>query len=472
MKKPIDFINEQSIVAARTQVLLVWVILLVCACLAPWYNTWLEFLLIGLPAAAVPTLLFKTMPEKRMTHVSIGLSFMVLAALIIHQGHGMIELHFGIFVFLAFLLFFRDWLPIVAAAGLIAVHHLSFNYLQSENYNIFVFPTKSGIDLVLIHAAFVVIETAVLVYMAFVLRREAIEGAETKTVAQYLVIRDGKIPLDFTEKDSNNYFGNNFGPFFSTLKAAIDSVRHGSDALANSSQEVAAGNSSLALKTDEQSLALAAMVEGVRQISDAVSLNADYAIKAEGLASGASNKAMEGVNVVENAVGAMSEISSSSNSLVSFIETIEEIAFQTNLLALNASIEAAHAGEQGRGFAVVAEEVRSLAKRSSEASKQSRDLIETSLGKVQKGSELVDNAGTTLKAICDSFEALSALVTQMAQEGKKQQSGIQEVNLSVDNMQGLNQSNAALVKQVALASGSMKANANGLMDQVSLFQLR
>ncbi|SFB79573.1 methyl-accepting chemotaxis protein [Marinospirillum celere] len=124
-----------------------WLLFLIALSLASWYGTWTEALIIGLPAALVPSVLTWMLPGNRITRVSQGLAFMVWAALHIHQAHGLIEMHFGIFVLLAFLLYYRDWLPIVAAAALIAIHHLSFNFLQEADAGVYVFEHHTGLGI-------------------------------------------------------------------------------------------------------------------------------------------------------------------------------------------------------------------------------------------------------------------------------------------------------------------------------------
>ncbi|MFM1892245.1 MAG: hypothetical protein RLZ44_1322, partial [Pseudomonadota bacterium] len=134
--------------------------------LAGWYDTWFEALLIGLPALVVPAVLSRVAPGQRITRVTFALALMVFAALHIQQAHGMIEVHFGIFVLLAFLLVYRDPWPILAGAGLIAAHHLGFDYLQASGAPVWVFEIRSGFGIVLVHAGYVVAETAVLVWIA------------------------------------------------------------------------------------------------------------------------------------------------------------------------------------------------------------------------------------------------------------------------------------------------------------------
>jgi methyl-accepting chemotaxis protein len=140
--------------------------------LAAWHRTLDAVLAIGLPAALLPAWLVWTLPGRLVTRCAIAASLMIFAALHIHQSHGMIEIHFSIFVLLSFLLFYRDWIPLVFAAAVIAVHHLAFDALQRAGQPIWVFASAGGIGIVLVHAAFVVFETALLVWMAITLRGE------------------------------------------------------------------------------------------------------------------------------------------------------------------------------------------------------------------------------------------------------------------------------------------------------------
>jgi methyl-accepting chemotaxis protein len=147
--------------------------------LAPWHDTWGAALAIALPTLGLCGFLTWRLPGERLTRIAIAAAFMVLTALHIHQARGMLELHFGVFVLLAFLLVYRDWIPVVAAAGVIAVHHLAFDFLQRRGGSIFVFADNTGLEIVFIHAAYVVFETALLVFIAERLRRESIAvGAE------------------------------------------------------------------------------------------------------------------------------------------------------------------------------------------------------------------------------------------------------------------------------------------------------
>jgi methyl-accepting chemotaxis protein len=167
----------------------------------------------------------------------------------------------------------------------------------------------------------------------------------------------------------------------------------------------------------------------------------------------------------------MSSIKASSDKIVDIISVIDGIAFQTNILALNAAVEAARAGEQGRGFAVVAAEVRTLAQRSASAAKEIKTLISDSVGRVETGNRLVQQAGSTMNDIVASVRQLAGLMQQITMASQSQSQGIEKINHSVGEMEQMTQQNAALVEQAAAAASSMKDQAAGLSQAVSIFRL-
>ncbi len=160
--------------ADRLLLKVVWAFAAISLGLSAWYGTWLAFAWIAIPTVAVCTIQVFARPGRAVTRMNIAAAFMVLAALTIHQTHGMIEMHFSIFVLMAFLLYYRDWLPIVTATGVIAVHHLAFDFLQRRGSDLWVFSANTGFQIVLIHAGFVVVEAALLCLMAVHLRREVV----------------------------------------------------------------------------------------------------------------------------------------------------------------------------------------------------------------------------------------------------------------------------------------------------------
>ncbi len=168
--------------------------------------------------------------------------------------------------------------------------------------------------------------------------------------------------------------------------------------------------------------------------------------------------------MVSKAVTAMVGINDASKKIADIIGVIDEIAFQTNLLALNAAVEAARAGEQGRGFAVVATEVRNLAGRSATAAKEIKALIQDTVRKVDEGSKLVTQSGSTLEQIVMSVKKVTDIVSEIAAASNEQSAGIEQVNKAVMQLDELTQQNAALVEQASAASQAMAEQARGLND--------
>jgi methyl-accepting chemotaxis protein len=161
---------------------ILWALVIYSLALANWYSTWAEVFLIGVPAAVIPTILTFIAPGAMLTRIAMALALIIFSALTIHQAHGMVEMHFLIFVSLAFLLQYRDWVPLVTALIAIAVHHFLFNYLQASGVGAYIF-TQTGLNIVLIHAAFAIFETAVLVYLALNFQREALLAEELHEIA-------------------------------------------------------------------------------------------------------------------------------------------------------------------------------------------------------------------------------------------------------------------------------------------------
>ena len=170
MSSPATSLHQFQLKADRIMVGMLAILLFACIGIAAGTGQWSAALIVGIPGALVPIVLLRTAPGAFVGRAAVAVSFMLFPALMIHLTRGMLEMHFGIFVTLAFLMAYCEWRLIVLAAGVIAVHHLGFNFLQAANTGVYVLPQAASMQVILVHAAYVVFEAAVLVYLAVLLR--------------------------------------------------------------------------------------------------------------------------------------------------------------------------------------------------------------------------------------------------------------------------------------------------------------
>jgi methyl-accepting chemotaxis protein len=296
------------------------------------------------------------------------------------------------------------------------------------------------------------------------------EPGEAAALAQSVAAGDLSARIDLKVGDTSSLMAQ-LKTMQQSLSTVVANVRQGSQSVSTASAEIAQGNQDLSARTESQASALEQTAASMEQLGATVKQNADSARQANQLALSASTVAVKGGEVVGQVVETMKGINDASKKIADIISVIDGIAFQTNILALNAAVEAARAGEQGRGFAVVASEVRSLAGRSADAAKEIKGLINASVERVEQGSALVDQAGVTMTEVVSAIRRVTDLMGEISAASNEQASGVAQVGEAVTQMDQATQQNAALVEEMAAAAGSLKSQANELVQVVAVFKL-
>lgn len=282
---------------------------------------------------------------------------------------------------------------------------------------------------------------------------------------------------DLTKKMDGEYQGI-FNVIQSSLNTTIDNlsnmveqIKKSTESIQTASQEIATGSEDLSHRTEEQASSLEETAASMEELTAKVRQNKDSSREASRLFTESKEIASKGGEVVSGAVDSMRKIQDSSQKVAAIISTVDEIAFQTGLLALNAAVESARAGEAGKGFAVVAAEVRLLAGRSANASKEIKELISNSILQVNNGMDYVDRSGQSLQDIINSMNIVSEYINEIALASEEQSTGIEEVTMAISKMDQVTQQNAALVQENTAAAQSMAKQGDELSRLVSFFTI-
>lgn len=457
--------NDEAVRNDRFMLLVLGCSFLVSLALAFWYNTWVESLVIGVLSFGGAVTMYGVAAGTLLSRLTNAIALMTFVALHIHQGRGMIELHFGVFVGLALLFAYRDWRPLLAAAALIAVHHVLFNAMQAQGVPVWVFDNdRLGWNIVFIHALYVVVETAALIWLAIISKEQARVSQEIVAAASLVQKHDGSMDLSVRTRAEGSEVLASFNAMMESLQAVIVDTksvlqeliavtRHARDSnqqLEKMSCDKVELSEQIAVSMDELTKSVVSISDNAQQTSHST----DEAVVENRHCLQQVNETQESVRALSASLrGAGEKIAALAVNcvdIVAVVDVIQGIAEQTNLLALNAAIEAARAGEQGRGFAVVADEVRALASRTYDSTKEINNLIKS----LQLGSNDAVSAMEDCQQRVDLTEQQSAdMVIRLS-----------EINQSLDRVSGMIQQIAVAVEEQSMVSREVASTTSSIKN--------
>ena len=287
-------------------------------------------------------------------------------------------------------------------------------------------------------------------------------------------IGDGNLNLSVTADYKGDFvkIKNSLNNIILTLNQILGNINEASEQVSSGSRQVSEGSQTLSQGSTEQASSVEELTASISEIASQTRQNAINANQASELATEARDNAIKGNDQMKEMLNSMTEINASSANISRIIKVIDDIAFQTNILALNAAVEAARAGQHGKGFAVVAEEVRNLAARSANAARETTDLIEGSIDKVQAGTKIANNTASALTEIVGGIEKSAALVKDIAEASNEQASGIAQINKGLEQVSQVVQNNSATAEESAAASEELSGQAELLKEMVAKFKLQ
>ena len=456
--------------------------LVIAAAIGVFTGELLPAFIFGVPIAAVPLMLSFQSPYSALSRHAMAIGVQLLTALHIHQAFGLIEVHFEIFVLLAFLSYFRDWKVIATGTAVVAVHHISFFFLQAGGAPLFIFEEGHiSFSILLMHAAFALAEGGVLMYMAKQSHQEGAGAAELRLAIDNMQRSDGKLDLTVALNRQSNIV-KPFAELIDQVKSLIELASNLTDDVVNgcNKMESAANNMFEISRNTDQELAMVSASS--EEIAQTMQLSTEQTTLASDKASAAQTSSQSTRDSISNSsrtieslrhtLNAAADTNSALNEQCSHISeamrSITAVAEQTNLLALNAAIESARAGEHGRGFAVVADEVRTLAIRSKESADQITSITEqlvaqtaSSVDQMQTCIQLVD------EAVVSSDRATSAM-TEIMQQIREASESMTEIATSAVEQETASASIAQSTVRLSEFTSEELATAESLAEEVEV----
>ncbi|WP_461206317.1 methyl-accepting chemotaxis protein [Clostridium sp. DL1XJH146] len=283
---------------------------------------------------------------------------------------------------------------------------------------------------------------------------------------------DIDIDVDVDRKDEIGKLAKAFKSMSSNMNDVLSNINVASVQVSAGASQVADSSTALSQGATEQASSVEQLTATMEEITSQTKQNAENTKIAEDISETTKENASNGNKQMKQMLKSMDEINEASKNISKIVKVIDDIAFQTNILALNAAVEAARAGQHGRGFAVVAEEVRNLAGRSADAAKETTELIEGTINKVEEGTSIASETAVALNEIVEGITKVAGLVQNISTASNEQAVAADQINNGLLQISDVVQTNSATSEETAAASEELSSQAEMLREHVSRFKLK
>lgn len=389
--------------------------------------------IFGLPIIVVPLLLTQLQPASLLCRISVAVGVQLMSALHIHQTFGLIEMHFQVFVLLAFLAYFRDWKTMAAGTLTVATHHIGFFVLQVQGTQVYVFEEGHvTFGMLILHAVFALSEGLLLMLMAHRANQEGIAGLEVRQGIEKILKEDGLIDLN-TKTGTTSLNGQHFAALIEKIAQLVSrsdtlttdlsqvssTMLQAAGMMQQTSTNASAEITNISAACEQIAVGMGQASERIHEANELTTFTQEQILQSQTVIKAAGGTIASLKDTLSDAASTNAELNRRCSAIADAMRSITAVAEQTNLLALNAAIESARAGEHGRGFAVVADEVRTLAIRSKESADEISTVTEQLVSSTARSvTQMEACIGLVGKAYDESNQVSDAMSNIVAKIGK------------------------------------------------------